>query len=171
VLNPGARRLAVRAYVGTLVAVFLIAGAALLFWLPRHGQGVPGVYRSADPTAVGTSGGRMPREGTPGGFNPEPDHESTQSEVEFRGGGEPAQGPARGLGGVEQVELKDVEVERAEGATFWVRHDGKSIAVVAAGNTPSVRAGQKVNVTGTSEDGGKRIRASRIEVGGSGSRR
>lgn len=164
VVRPAVRRTAVRAYIGILVVTFLIVGAALLFWAPRDGNRLPDGQGTPSPTSVGTSGERMPREGTPGGFEPAPDHDSTRSELEYRGAGERPQGPMPGLQTTNQVELTGVEVERADGDTFWVRSDGRSVTVVAPGGMPTVRAGQTVDVTGTSEDGGTRIRASRIEV-------
>jgi hypothetical protein len=56
-----------------------------------------------------------------------------------------------------------VQVERADGDTFWVRSGDRSVAVVAPGGMPTVRAGQRVDITGARESNG-RIRASRIDV-------
>ena len=167
VVRPAVRRTAVFTYVGALVATFAIVGAALLFWSGRDDGFGSDAYRTGEePSAVGTSGERMPREGGPGGFNPDPDHDSTAGEIEFRGGGEPPQGPMPGLSGADRVNLRNVQVERAEGDTFWVRDGGESVAVVAAGGMPTVRAGQRVDLVGTFEeaDGGRRIRATRIDV-------
>jgi hypothetical protein len=64
------------------------------------------------------------------------------------------------------IELRDVEVERADGNTFWVRDGDDRASVLTGGGMPTVRAGQRVDVTGTIESGGDavRIRATRIEV-------
>ena len=167
VVGPAARRTAVVSYVGILVAAFIIAGAGLLFWSVRDdGFGSSTYGGSEDPGTVGTSGERMPREGSPGGFDPSPEHDSTSDEIEFRGGGEPAQGPMPPLSAQGRVELRDVQVERAEGDTFWVRDGNESVAVVTAGDTPTVRAGQRVDVIGRAEnnDSERRIRATRVDV-------
>jgi hypothetical protein len=65
-----------------------------------------------------------------------------------------------------RIELTNVMVERTDGGTFWVRDGDATSAVVAAGGSRTVRAGQRVNLSGTLEqEGGKlRIRATRIEV-------
>jgi hypothetical protein len=65
-----------------------------------------------------------------------------------------------------RIELADVEVERTEGSTFQVRDGGARVTVVAAGSTPTVQAGQRVDVVGTLEAAGNgvQIRASRIDV-------
>ncbi|MNC90783.1 hypothetical protein D3C83_69260 [compost metagenome] len=80
--------------------------------------------------------------------------------------------PLSGLGEAREeaagrtIELRDVEVERADGSTFWIRDGDRRMAVVTAGGMPTVRAGQRVDVNGTVEAAGgeTRIRASRIEV-------
>ena len=59
--------------------------------------------------------------------------------------------------------MDDVKVERAEGDTFWVRSGDRSVAVMAPGGMPTVKAGQRVDITGTRESSG-RIRATRIDV-------
>jgi hypothetical protein len=184
VVNPEVRRTAVRTYLGIIVAVFAVVGVALLYWSIADPRVTPDGEQSGDPSAVGTSGERMPREGAPGGFNPDPDSGNTRSELEFRGTGEPRQGPMPGLAaqsltrlgalteGTPQsfegrrIELTNVMVERTDGGTFWVRDGDATSAVVAAGGSRTVRAGQRVNLSGTLEqEGGKlRIRATRIEV-------
>jgi hypothetical protein len=175
VVQPEARRTALRTYLGILVGFFLVVGGALLFWAGnRPGPAADDARIDAD--AVGTSGERMPRESTPGGFDPSPEPGSTAAELEFRGAGEPRQGPMPGLRGLKNqssdaargrtIELRDVEVERADGNTFWVRDGDDRASVVTAGGMPTVRAGQRVDVTGTLEAGGGdvRIRATRIQV-------
>lgn len=180
VLRPAVRRTAVWTYVGVIAAVFILVGAALVFWTASDRS-----LRddTVEPSAVGTSGERMPRDGAPGGFEPAPKPGSTRSEIEYRGGGEQPQGPMPGLStpltrleamrdqspqslAGRRIELRGVEVERAEGNTFQVRDGGDRATVVAPGTTPTVQAGQRVDVVGTLEqdDTGVRIRASRIDV-------
>ena len=166
VLNEPVRRAAVWTYLGLIVVFFLIIGAALLFWPGTRGL-QPADERS-DPSAVGTSGDR-----SPGGFEPAPRPDDTADELEFRGGtGGSAinslkdlrEESSRTLSG-RRVELDDVEVERADGATFTVR-DGDDRATVVTAGGPTVRPGQRVNVTGIVEQDGNavRIRANLIEV-------
>ena len=64
------------------------------------------------------------------------------------------------------IELENVLVERADGDTFQVRDGNDTATVVTSGGMPTVRAGQRVDVTGTVEQAGSdlRIRASRIDV-------
>jgi hypothetical protein len=173
-------------YLGILVVLFLIVGAAFLLMRAsdRLGEGA-GTAPTVDPSAVGTSGERMPRERTPGGFDPAPGHDNTRSELEFRGAGEPPQGPMPGLSSGaafkqisafqresaadvagRPIDLSNVLVDRAEGDTFWVREADATAKVVAPGGLPTVRAGQRVDLTGTLErdDNGLRIRATRIAV-------
>lgn len=182
VLRPAVRRTALWTYLGVVVAVFVVAGAALMYF-----AGTDTSLRDeddiADPTAIGTSGERMPREGTPGGFDPQPEHGNTESELEYRGSGQQPQGPMPGLGrpltqlsdlGGEspqslpgrRIELSGVEVEHAEGSMFQVRDGNSRATVMAPGSTPTVQAGQRVDIAGTIEAAGDivRIRASRIDV-------
>lgn len=183
VLNPAVRKTAVWTYLGILVAVFAVVGAALLYWTASDKR-VTDERSERDPSAIGTSGERTPREDTPGGFSADPTPGDTRSELEFRGAGKPPQGPMPGPGaqsltrlgalreGTPQslegrrIELTDVLVERTRGATFWVRDGDATSAVVAPGGMPTVRTGQRVNLNGILEqDGGAlRIRATRIDV-------
>jgi hypothetical protein len=185
VVNPEVRKTAVWTYLGIIVAVFAVVGVALLYWTATDQRVTPEGERSErDPSAIGTSGERMPRENTPGGFNPDRTPGDTRSELEFRGAGEPRQGPTPGLDaqaltrlgamreGTPQslegrrIDLTNVLVERADGGAFWVRDGDATSAVIAPGGSPTVRAGQRVNLSGSLEqDGGQlRIRATRIEV-------
>ena len=174
VANPQVRRTAVFTYLGIIVGFFLVVGAALLFWAGT-GAGPIDEPGRLDPDAIGTSGAPRPGEDTPGGFDTAPDHDDTESELEFRGAGEPAQGPMpalRGLGDSSEastgrrIELRDVEVERADGGTLWIRDGDHRAVVTTSGDMPTVRPGQRVDVTGTIEAGsdGTRIRANRIQV-------
>jgi hypothetical protein len=184
VTRPAVRRAALFTYLGGIVVVFLIVAAAFMYWAASDRRVAPSGPPEAD--AIGTSGDRMPREGTPGGFDPGPDPSSTRSEIEFRGGGEPPQGTMPGLRTTapltrlsamregspqslagRRIELDNVEVEKADGGTFWIRDGDATATVITPGDMPTVRAGQRVDVTGTVEaDGGSglRIRATRIDV-------
>lgn len=180
VLTPEVRRTAVWTYLGILVAFFLMVGAAFLYWVAA-GPRIDGDERT-DASAVGTSGGRMAREGSPGGFEPAPRSGSTAAEIEYRGGTMTAMA-ARSSAGVvtslralresdaqrlvgRQVDLENVEVERTESDAFLVREGGDRATVVTAGAAPAVQPGQRVDLTGTVEQAGAspRIHASRIEV-------
>lgn len=139
VVAPAVRRATLSTFLGGIVVVFVLAAGAFIYFTVIDKTNDAG---AADPSAVGTSGERMRREGTPGGFDPA---------LENRGGAS------------DSVKLEGVQVERAVGATFWVRDGDTSVAVTAPGGMPTVRAGQRVNVTGTRDASG-RIRASRIDV-------
>lgn len=174
VVNRDVRKAAVRTFVGIIAGFFAVVGVALLFWVVT-GAGPLDEEQGFDPSAVGTSGDRQPREDTPGGFNPTPRPDSTEAELEFRGAGEPATGPTPPLSGLNDsrdaavgttIELRNVQVERAEGNTLLIRDGDRRFSVMTAGDMPTVRAGQRIDVTGTIEAGANetRIRASRIEV-------
>ena len=172
VVRPQVRRAAVWTYMGILVAFFVVVGAAFLL-LAGSGRG-PGADGGpeVDPNAVGTSGERMPREGSPGGFDPAPRPESTRDELEARGAGERRPGlrelrdGSSGTAAGRTIELRNIEVERADGNTFWVKDGNERATVVTAGGMPTVRAGQRIDLTGTIEisDQETRIRATRIDV-------
>jgi len=173
VLRPAVRRTALWTYLGIIVAFFLVAGG-LIFW--ADGRVAPDGDDRTDPSAVGTSGDRTTRERTPGGFDPAPRADDTRSELEYRGAGSPPQGPMPGLRGLRndsgrtfvgrRIDLENAEVERADGSTFWIRDGDERATIVTAGGMPTVRAGQRVDVSGTVEQSGNevRIHASRIEV-------
>ena len=148
VVRPAVRRATLGTFLGGIIVVFVIAAGAFVYWtaIDRVDD-----RQRADPSAVGTSGERMPREGAPGGFDPDPSFDSTRDELEFRGG----------LSNT--VKLEGVRVELADGDTFWVQDGDRSIMVTAPGGMPTVRTGQRVDVTGTRDASG-RIRASRIDV-------
>jgi hypothetical protein len=175
VLRPAVRRTAVWTYLGLLVLFFLVVGGALTYFAVT-GRGLsPDGDERTDPSAVGTSGDRI-RANTAGGHDPTPQADSTRSELEFRGAGEPSRGPLPGLRGLRnespdriqgrRIELDNVVVERTDGTMFWVRDGDDRGAVMTAGGTPTVRAGQHVDVSGTIERDGNdvRIRATRIDV-------
>jgi uncharacterized protein YdeI (BOF family) len=148
VARPAVRRATLATVLGgIIIAVMLAAGAFVYVTAIDRGDGAD----VTDPSAVGTSGERMPREGTPGGFDPAPSLDGTRDELEYRGGA------------ANSVSLEGVEVELADGATFWVRDGDTSVQVTAPGGMPTVRPGQRVDITGTTDRDGN-IRASRIDV-------
>src|SRR5688500_9197150 len=147
VVRPAVRRRALVTVLGGIIVMFVIVAGAFVYFTASDEPG--GSRNPTDPTAVGTSGERMPREGTPGGFDTDPSFGSTRDELKYRG-------DTTG-----RVELDDVQVERTEGDAFWVRSGNRSVAVIAPGGMPTVKAGQRVDITGTTESNG-RIRATRI---------
>lgn len=186
VLQPAARRGAVWTYVGGIAVVFLIVAAVFAYRATTEGTGDSELDLS-EPATIGTAGGSAPREASPGGFDPVPDHDTTREELEFRGAGEQPQGPMPGLGASEpltelgamldgpprsvagrRIDVRDVDVESVAGGNTFVIKDGDArVSVVAPGAAPPVRAGQRVDVSGTVEaDGGgsARIRATQVTV-------
>jgi hypothetical protein len=176
-VNPTARTAWWTSSVGILAIVSLIVVAGFGWVLIQRELGRGG--RTPDSGTIGTSG--TVRDERPGGFDPSPDLGSTRDELEFRGVGQRPQGSMPGLNTDDdvteageaknapagsRVRLMNVAVDRADGDTFWIRAGDTTLAVVAPGGTPTVRAGQQVNVTGTIEatGGTRRIRASRIDV-------
>ena len=165
IVNPEARSGWLASSVGVLAIVFLIVAAAFTWVIVQRELGQGG--RQPESATIGTSG-EIRRDSSPGGFNPTPRPSSTRDELEFRGGSDSISS-ARDLENAaagSAVTLTGVAVDRTEGNTFWVRAGDDSVAVVVPGGTPTVRAGQRVNVSGTVETSGnaKRIRASRIDV-------
>ena len=122
---------------------------------------------SQDSEAIGTTGARTPPESSPGGFNPEPEHETARDELKFKGIAQITEADQVAEAAVgSSVSLDHVTVDRASGSTFWIRDGETTAVVVVPGGTPTVRTGQQVNVSGTIESAGsgRQIRASRIDV-------
>ena len=175
-VNPTARTAWLGSSVGILAIVFLIAVAGFGWVLVQRELGKGG--RTPHSETIGTSG--AVRDDRAGGFDPTPEPRSTRDELEFRGVGERPQGPMPGLNADDitaarevknappgsRVRLTNVAVDRADGDTFWIRADDTTLTVVAPGGSPTVRAGQRVDVAGTIEASGgtTRIRAARIDV-------
>jgi hypothetical protein len=167
VANPTVRRAALRAYLGPIVAFFLVVGAALLYWSNRPAS--PDAGEESVSQTEGTTGAAPGRADTPGGDDPQPVHETTRGEIEHRAGdaltelGEVIEEDGRGDIG-RRVEVHDVEVERVEAPTLvWVRDGNARVAVVMpAGRT--VVAGQQIDIVGVVERAGDsaRIRASQV---------
>ena len=169
VVGPDERTGWLASSVGTLVLVFLIVGGAFA-WVLVQREFVQG---GRTPDAIGTSG---VRDQSPGGFNPEPEHNSVGDELKFRGATQSPRpdlsaditqpGDVAGAPAGARIRLTNIFVDRVDGGTFWIRDGDATVLVAAPGGIPTVRPGQLVNVTGTIETAGstKRIRASRIDV-------
>ena len=187
VLRPAARTGALTVFVGGIIALFVIVGAALMVRSGISHLGNTEIERPDD-ALVGTSGRGTVEEPGVGGFNPTPRPDSTRSEIEFRGELEPAPGPAvnapangeplNELGSLfdaapaavigRRIELRDVNVERPiENQVLWVRDGDARTEVIAPAGTGEVRVDQRVSVRGLVEPDGKggvRIRASEVNV-------
>jgi hypothetical protein len=170
VVNPRVRRAALWTYLPPLVIFFVGVAMLLFYW--RDSQPVQ-VREAAQPRAEGTSGREAdpPRVDSPGGHNPDRVPANARAEIDQRAGRAIDE-----LGGIfdeagrnnvgRRVQLQELDVERVESPTLvWVR-DGNARAAVVIPEGQSVKAGQKLNITGTVERAGDtvRIRASRVEV-------
>jgi len=181
-LKLATRRAALWSYLGSVVILFLIVGAALVYWMARGPSSA--TRDSADENvteAIGTAGNT-----TPGGFDPQPRPGNTSDELKHRGAGETPQGPNPGLAGIDplttmhavasvtaknavgqRVELRDVEVESAEGDVMRVREGTTSIAVIMPRNAATPRTGDHIDLSGSlqpDDQGHVRILGSRIDV-------
>jgi len=172
-LGPQERTEWLLSSVGTLAVIFVIVAAAFGWVYVRHELvSQPKIY--ADSKA---NGGLRPVEG---------DFRTTEEELKFRGTSGQAPGTAGAapgpigsmgqeptrigelknvpVGGV--VLLANVKVDRTDGPFVWVRDGDDTFIVAVPGDTPTVTAGQRVNISGTIESNGasKWLRASRIDV-------
>ena len=165
VTNPRVRRVAFWSSLGSIVAFCAIAALVLI---SRDGLG-PRHESNIDldiPSAVGTTG-----TSTPGGGDPAPAPGSPREEIEERSGAvltdvgeimDPS--PKAAIG--RRIELTDVDVDRVEGSSVWVRDGQLMVEVVAPPGGPSLKPGQQVDITGVVEARGDtaRIRASEVTV-------
>lgn len=171
VLQPAVRRATVTTFVGGIVILFLIVGAALIYWNASNRRIEPDPGLRGDSQEVGTAGER-----TPGGGSADPSAGSTRDELEFRGGDAPAgtrtelesilaNSPSDSIG--RRVNFHDVDVAILQDGSFWI-HDGNArVQVLPPAGAGSVRNGQVVDVSGVVEsDGGSgiRVRADRVTV-------
>ena len=167
-VRPSARRGWLASSLGTVVLIFAIVAAAFTWVIVQRSLGSGPLHRS-DPQTIGTAGtqdGRIRDENSPGGFNPTPRPNSTADELEQRGSNATTIAKLRDETTGSRVNISDVRVETAAADMFTIRDGNATATVVVPGGTPTVRAGQRVNVSGTIETAGDtpRIRASRIEV-------
>jgi len=167
-VKQSARRGWLASSLGTVLLVFLVVGAVFGWVLMQRSLGSGPLHRS-DPRPVGTSG-TIAREPSPGGFNPTPRPHSTEDELDLRGAGDVIRSVSKltGAPAGSRVRLANVRVDSTDATTgsFTIRDDDATATVAAPGGMPTVRAGQRVSVSGTIEAAGTtmRIRASRIDV-------
>jgi uncharacterized protein YdeI (BOF family) len=167
-VRPSARRRWFASSFGTVVLICAVIAAVFTWVLVQRSLGSGPLHRS-DPQTIGTAGtqdGRLHDENSPGGFNPTPRPDSTADELELRGSNATTIAKLRDATTGSRVTLSDVRVEAANADMFTVRDGDATATVVVPGGTPTVRGGQRVNVSGTIEAAGDtpRIRASRIDV-------
>ena len=167
-VRPSARRGWLASSLGTVVLICVVIAAVFTWVMVQRSLGSGPLHRS-DPKAIGTAGtqdGRIRDENSPGGFNPTPRPDSTADELELRGSNPTTIAKLSEASTGPRVNLSDVRVESAAADMFTVRDGDATATVVVPGGTPTVRAGQRVNVSGTIETAGDkpRIRASRIDV-------
>ncbi len=167
-VRPGARRGWLASSLGTVVLIVAVIAAVFTWVMVQRSLG-SGTLRRSDPQVIGTAGtrdGRIHDENSPGGFNPAPRPGSTAEELRFRGSNQTTIADLDDATTGSRVSLTDVRVEQASGDTFTIRDGDATATVVVPGGMPTVRAGQRVNVSGTIEAAGAapRIRASRIDV-------
>jgi hypothetical protein len=167
-VRPDARRGWFASSFGTVVLIVAVIGAAFIWVVVERSLGGGPLHRS-DPRAIGTAGTqdeRLHDESSPGGFNPTPRPGSTADEMQFRGSNQTTIARLPDAAAGSHVSLSDVRVDQAAGDTFTIRDGDATATVVAPGGMPTVRAGQRVNVSGRLEEAGSTplIRASRIDV-------
>jgi hypothetical protein len=178
------RRRVLLSYLGPVIALFVVAGIALIYWASRGPVAPEPQDRERD--AVGTFGVGSKE----GGFNPAPEFDSTRDELNFRGsntsgvaeqepGGRQASSSAGAtLTSLEsvvnssrsgaRVEIHGVEVASVENGTIWIRDGDTRIAVIDERGAAGVKPGALVDVTGETEadpSGTLRIRALKVEPG------
>ena len=165
-LRKDTRRTAVMSYVGPVVALFVIAGIALIYWANRP-AGVDPNERDRD--AVGTGGQAQ----SPGGFDPQPSFKGTNDELEHRGVGDkpdshtPDIDPAETLTSVgrvigteasgKQVTLEDVEVVSASEGHVWVRDEDAQVQITAPQGVATLKPGMHVDIVGSTERGADNV--------------
>ena len=165
VLNKDARRAAVWSYFVPVVILFVVIGAALVYW---SNQPAPSRSARADRTEIGTIGR------TDGGSQPEPPLGNPRDEIKYRGGDlspitrvdELRDLDARQMTD-RRVSIDDAEVDSASGSTLWIRDDDRKVAVIAPAGMPAVKPGTKVSITGhlaADSKGAPQIVADRIQA-------
>ncbi len=165
------KRKAIRPPAGVLPDGILIGGlaAALLIVLGvfayRMMTRTPGSDLTADRSAIEQSQVSVDRD-------PHPKFRSTSAELRHKGAGEDAvtrlsdlMQNKRAVSG-QRVELKNVEVESANGDSFRIREGTDTMAVVGPAGTPALKGGQHVSLSGRVEatSDAVRINATRVEL-------
>jgi hypothetical protein len=149
-LRPGARRAALWSYLGPVIALFVIVGVAMIYWMNR-GPSASDVR--VDEAAVGTVG-----RDSPGGGDPNPAFKSPDDELKYRGSLDSNENALRTIdraraadgSSPQRVLLEAVAVEKVEGQVTWVKKGTDQIAVVSD-RSPEVKAGDVVSVSGMTE--------------------
>jgi hypothetical protein len=164
-LSKSARRAAVGSYFVPIVVLFLVIGAALVYWSrrPAHSDTDRG-----ERSAIGTIGS------TEGGNDARPKLDSPRDEIQFRAGDLAPITTTADLRDVKprtmagrRVEIGDAKVDSVNGNTLWVRDDDRKYAIMAPAGTGSVKPGTKVSISGRVEpdnNGDTRIVADRVQV-------
>ena len=161
-LKPEARRAAVWSYLGPVIALFVIAGVAMIYWVNR---GPAARDARTDQAAIGTVG-----RDAPGGGDPQGPFKSTDDELKYRGLPSADEGTIRSIEGARaadggssrRVMLERVTVDTVDGSTTWIKDGSDRIAVVTD-SAPGVTSGDTASVSGTTErdsQGNVRIRGS-----------
>ena len=164
VLSKGARRAAVWSYFVPVVALFVVAGIALLYWANQPGRSQANEQQRSE---IGTAG----RED--GGFDPAPKPDDVRDEIQFRGDdlapitrvSQLEDVNARQMNG-RRVAIEEAEVDSTNGSTLWVRDGDARFAVIAPDGGPTVQRGAKVSITGrlvADTNGTAQIHADRIQ--------
>ena len=158
-LKPESRRAALWSYLGPVIALFVIMGVALVYWV-NHNPAARDAR--TDGAAIGTVG-----RDSPGGGDPQPPFTSTDDELKYRGRPSADEQTIRSIEGArkadqspQHVALADVTVDKVDGPITWVKQGADRIAVVGNG-TPQFKGGDAVSVSGVTErdsSGAVRIR-------------
>jgi hypothetical protein len=148
-LKPESRRAALWSYLGPVIALFLIVGVALVYWVNR--TPAAGDARN-DGAAIGTIG-----RDSPGGGDPQPPFSSTDDELKYRGRPNADEQTIRSIEDArkaarasQRVALADVTVDKIDGSITWVKQGTDRIAVVGNGAT-QFKSGEAVSVSGMTE--------------------
>jgi hypothetical protein len=187
VANEAVRSMALRAYLGPLIALFVVVGLALIYWAnraPVRDGALGDTIGTTGERSLDVAGERGNDVDSPGGTDPSPRPDSTRDELESRGVGSPAADlpgftaentmtdirqllgeDAKAMMG-RRVDIADARVTDASSSTmFWIEKSDARAAVSAPPGGPAVRNGQTVTVSGIVEpngQGGIRIRATRV---------
>ena len=148
--------------IGGLAAVLLIVLGVFAYRMMTR---TPGPDLTADRSAIEQSHVPVDRD-------PHPKFRSTSAELRHKGAAEDAvtrlsdiTHNQRAVSG-QRVELKNVQVESANGNSFRIREGTDTMAVVGPAGTPALKGGQHVSLSGRVDaTGGQvRINATRVDL-------
>jgi hypothetical protein len=158
-LKPEARRAALWSYLGPVIALFVIVGVAMIYWVNRGP--LPREART-DEAAIGTVG-----RDAPGGGDPQGSFKNTGEELKHRGVRGTDEDTIRSIGSARngddssrRVVLDKVTVDAVDGSVTWVKDGSDRIAVVTD-SASGLKSGDEASVSGTTErdsQGNVRIR-------------